>query len=368
MPGEAAAAPGQAVRHSGVELHGSEDLPKLFGCDAARPQQARHSARQAQRRSIPRRPRTDRRRAPLRFFRPCPRAPVRPWWDSAFPKGWPGAASGRPAARMTACAAGCEGQRDRHCGKPRADLVRNEAGFFEDDGQRPRPKRSASRCAASGISLTRGVQSASRAMCTMRGLSCGRPLASIRATAGPFSASAARPTPSQWGWPPAPSRRSCAARATAPSSSAAFKYSVCIAISPSGQAFSSPPSKKEAGAVPVRRLGSALHAVFQLGGSVGRDEGVDDLVDVAVEQIVEAVKGSGRCGDRSVCPGDSCRYGCAPSGRRCPPGTALGRHGLLLSRLASRRRDLSTFSALSLVLVLAALILALDPPCRSADG
>ena len=126
-----------------------------------------------------------------------------------------GAASGRPLAVMSARATGCDGIRIATVPSPALTLagIRGERGKIMVSG--PGQKASASRRAVSGIAVTSGSISSNRAICTINGLSCGRPLASkIRATAASLVASAASPYTVSVGIPTSSPRcKHCAANA-----------------------------------------------------------------------------------------------------------------------------------------------------------
>ena len=105
-----------------------------------------------------------------------------------------GAARGRPAARMTCRATGWEGIRTATVGNPAVTSPGTQGAWGKMMVSGPGQQASASRRAFSGMAVTRGAQSSSAAICTIRGLSIGRPLAAkIPATAPPFKASAASP-------------------------------------------------------------------------------------------------------------------------------------------------------------------------------
>ena len=87
-----------------------------------------------------------------------------------------GAASGTPAARMIARAAGCDGMRTATVSSPPVVSFGTIADFFMMIVSGPGQKASASFFAAAGISATSGGSSSIALMWTISGLSEGRPL------------------------------------------------------------------------------------------------------------------------------------------------------------------------------------------------
>ena len=105
-----------------------------------------------------------------------------------------GAARDRPDSRMTARATGWDGIRTATVGRPALTSSGMRGPFGKIMVSGPGQYARASFTAVSGISAASRGSVSQSAICTIRGLSIGRPLASkIRATAGPFSASAASP-------------------------------------------------------------------------------------------------------------------------------------------------------------------------------
>ena len=142
-----------------------------------------------------------------------------------------GAASGTPASRMSARATGCDGRRMPTVSSPAETSSGMQAALGKMMVNGPGQNASASLRALSGT-IRASVESCSlSAMCTIRGLSCGRPLArKIFATAAPSKAFAARPYTVSVGMPTtSPARSSAPACRSAPSSlmgssNRVFKY------------------------------------------------------------------------------------------------------------------------------------------------
>ena len=141
-----------------------------------------------------------------------------------------GAASGTPAARIIACAIGCTGKRIPTVFNPPDVTI----GILSCLGRMmvsgPGQNASASFCASGGNSVAISRTMERSAMCTMSGLSCGRPFASkIRLTACGLSASAARPYTVSVGMPTtSPARSSAPASSIAAGSSDGRSSLVCM--------------------------------------------------------------------------------------------------------------------------------------------
>ncbi len=141
-----------------------------------------------------------------------------------------GAASGTPAARMIACASGCDGNRIPTVFNPPDVTIGIESCLGRMIVSGPGQYAFASACAAGGKSAAMSCTVSRCAMCTMSGLSCGRPFASkIRATASGLRASAARPYTVSVGMPTtSPARSSSPACSIAVGSSDGRSSFVCM--------------------------------------------------------------------------------------------------------------------------------------------
>ena len=103
-------------------------------------------------------------------------------WDALVGLGLPdalalGAAMGRPAARISAMATGCEGKRTATVSSPPVTESGTISVFGKIMVNGPGQKASISFCAAAGISRTMGRNSLIWEICRIKGLSEGRPFA-----------------------------------------------------------------------------------------------------------------------------------------------------------------------------------------------
>ena len=105
-----------------------------------------------------------------------------------------GAAMGRPSARISILAAGCDGMRTATVESPALTASGISSDFGKTIVSGPGQNASISFCARSSTRATSGGSSLLSLICAMSGLSAGRPFASkIFSTALPLSASAPSP-------------------------------------------------------------------------------------------------------------------------------------------------------------------------------
>ena len=105
-----------------------------------------------------------------------------------------GAASGQPLSLMMRRATGCTGNRTARVGSPPDTFAATASDRGKMRVSGPGQNASASFSAIGDTRVTRGYNCSRSPICTISGLSCGRPLAAkIAATASAFRASAARP-------------------------------------------------------------------------------------------------------------------------------------------------------------------------------